>query len=313
MLKVGVQSGGIFSGTDYDKNFGILAEHGFECVDFNIDTFLGGEQIRKGEASGFFDQTVEQLREYFTPMRDAAKKHGIEFSQMHGPFPLWVDGRDEDMNPYVIEATQKCMAVAQFVGCPYIVVHPVNVQWLYGKEREREINLDIYRRLIPTARETGVKICLENLFVQIKGHTLEGPCADVGEAIWYIDKLNAEAGFEAFSFCLDVGHANLCARNIKEYIKQLGHRLGILHIHDNDGLGDLHMLPYSYTRNNGKDLVIDWAGFVAGLREIGYRGNLCFETFRCMSAYPPAVHPQLLDLICAIGHHFVDGITAENV
>ena len=311
MLKVGVQSGGIFSGTDYDKNFGILADHGFECVDFNIDTFLGGEQIRKGEANGFFDQSLEELYTFFTPCRDAAVKHGIEFSQMHGPFPLWVDGRDEDMNPYVIEATKKCMAVAGFLGCPYIVVHPVNAQWLYGKEREREINLNIYRQLIPAAREYGVKICLENLFVQIKGRCFEGPCADVEEAVWYIDKLNAEAGFEAFSFCLDVGHANLYARNLKEYIKALGHRLGIMHIHDNDGQTDLHMLPYSYVRNNGKDHIIDWDGFIAGLREIGYRGNICFETFRCMSAFPKDVHPQLLDLICALGRHFVNAITAE--
>ena len=311
MLKVGVQSGGLFSGTDYDKNFSILAEHGFECVDFNIDNFLGGDQIRKGEASGFFDQSLDELYRFFTPCRDAARKYNIEISQMHGPFPLCVDGRDEDMNPYVIMATKKSMAVAAFLGCSHIVVHPVNAQWLYGKEREREINLNIYRQLIPAAREYGVKICLENLFAQIKGRCFEGPCADVEEAVWYIDKLNAEAGFEAFSFCLDIGHANLYSRNIKEYIKALGHRLGIMHIHDNDGMTDLHMLPYSYTRNNGKDLNIDWEGFIAGLREIGYRGNFCFETFRCMSAFPKAVHPQLLDLISAIGRHFVDRVTAE--
>ena len=84
-----------------------------------------------------------------------------------------------------------------------------------------------------------------------------------------------------------------------------------MHIHDNDGQTDLHMLPYSYVRNNGKDHIIDWDGFIAGLREIGYRGNICFETFRCMSAFPKDVHPQLLDLICALGRHFVNAITAE--
>jgi len=71
------------------------------------------------------------------------------------------------------------------------------------------------------------------------------------------------------------------------------------------------MRPYSYTRNGGKDLNIDWPGFIKGLREIGYRGDLCFETFRCMYDFPAEVHPQLLDLIYAIGKHFVNGITAE--
>lgn len=311
MLKVGVQSGGIFTNTDWDRDFRILAEHGFGCVDFNIDTKLPGDQIRKGEPSGFFDQSVEQLCEFYTPLRDAANKYGIEISQMHGPFPLSVAGRDEDMNPYVLMATEKCFAIADFLGCRYVVVHPMSTQWSDGKDAERELNLKIYRALMPAAKKYGVKICLENLFVNIKGRCFEGACTDAAEAVWYIDKLNAEAGCDIFSFCLDIGHANLFARNLRTYINTLGPRLGILHIHDNDGIGDLHMLPYSYTHNWGQDHTLDWNGFIAGLRDIGYRGNLCFETFRCMSAYPKAVHGELLDLISAIGRYFAESIAAE--
>lgn len=310
MLKIGVQSGGIFTPDDHDLNFRTLRENGFECVDFNIDTKLPGDQIRKGLPEGFFDQSVEELCQYYSPIKEAAEKHGITFAQMHGPFPLWVSGRDDDMNPYLIMATEKCIAVAAYLGCPAVVVHPVAAQRILGKDGERELNLGIYRKLMPAAKKYGVKICLENLFIGINGQCIEGPCADVSEAIWYIDTLNAEAGVDSFGFCLDIGHANLCSRDIYSYITALGSRLTILHIHDNDALSDLHMLPYSYTRN-GKETLIEWDRFIKGLHDIGYRGDLCFETFKCMKHFPKAVHSELLRLISAIGRHFVDGIIAE--
>ncbi len=310
MLKIGVQSGGIFSMANYEEGLRTMAEHGFRCCDFNMDTLLPGDQIRKGEPEGFFDQSIEELCEYFKPLRDAARKYDIEISQMHGPFPMWVQDRDA-MNEYTIMATEKCFAIMQYIGCKNIVVHPTNAQYLLNKDAEREINLNIYRRLIPAAKKYGITVCLENLFANIKGRIMEGPCADVAEIVWYIDKLNEEAGENVFGFCLDVGHANLYGRNLYDYIKGIGHRLTVLHIHDNDGLSDLHMLPYSYTRNGGKEYNIDWPGFIRGLHDIGYSGNLCFETFRCMSSFPASVHPQLLDLIYGIGQHFVDGISAE--
>lgn len=309
MLKIGVQSAGIFTGADQDRNFRVLYEHGFECVDFNIDVHLPGEQIKRGLPGGLFDCSVEELREYFRPHKEAAEKYGISFAQMHGPFPMWVDGREE-MHRYTMAATEKCMAVASYLGCPAIVVHPVDAQRLLGKEGERQLNLRIYRELMPAARKYGVKICLENLFVNIGAHCFEGPCSDVSEAVWYIDTLNAEAGADLFGFCFDVGHANLMNRNIYTYLTALGSRLAILHIHDNDGLNDLHMLPYSYTRN-GKDTTIEWGGLIKGLRDIGYRGDLCFETFHCMRCFPNEIHGELLNLISAIGRHFVSGITAE--
>lgn len=312
MLKVGVQSGGLFTMANCEEGLRTMAEHGFKCCDFNIDVLLPGDQIRKGEPAGFFDQSIEEICEFFKPLRDNAQKYDIDITQMHGPFPMWVQDRDE-MNEYTIMATEKCFAVMQYVGCKNIVVHPTNAQYVLGsKEAEREINLSIYRRLMPAAKKYGITICLENLFASNKGRIIEGPCSDVAEIVWYLDKLNAEAGENVFGFCLDVGHANLCGRNLYEYIKGIGHRLTCLHIHDNDGLSDLHMLPYSYTRNGGRDLNIDWPGFIKGLHDIGYKGDLCFETFRCMlSAYPASVHPQLLDLIRAIGEHFVAGIVAE--
>jgi sugar phosphate isomerase/epimerase len=87
----------------------------------------------------------------------------------------------------------------------------------------------------------------------------------------------------------------------------MGHRLTILHIHDNNGHEDQHVLPYSCL-SNADEHVCDWQGFVEGLKEIGYSGTLAFETFRVMSTFPDAVRTQLLSLIAGIGHYWAEQI-----
>jgi sugar phosphate isomerase/epimerase len=126
-----------------------------------------------------------------------------------------------------------------------------------------------------------------------------------------IDLLNKEAGGDYFGFCLDAGHANLTNRNIKEYVKELGDRLTILHIHDNNGFEDMHMIPYSYLATPSSH-VCDWQGFVEGLKEIGYKGVLAFETFRIFSAYPVPCRKAALNLISSIGHYWAECIDDPN-
>ena len=110
-----------------------------------------------------------------------------------------------------------------------------------------------------------------------------------------------------------MGHANLLGRNLYNYIMALGKRLTILHIHDNDGNGDLHMMPYTQVRYRGKcALSIDWEGMIAGLRDIGYDGTLAFETFRTLEILPRELWNSGLRSIADIGHYFKARIEAPE-
>jgi len=71
------------------------------------------------------------------------------------------------------------------------------------------------------------------------------------------------------------------------------------------------MIPYSYLATPSSH-VCDWNGFVEGLKEIGYPGVIAFETFRIFSAYPKAVHTQVLKLISGIGHYWAECIDDPN-
>jgi len=307
VLKVGVQSAGWLNKEDMLPSFEYIKECGFEAVDFNIDHYVSSAKLSKeGIYPTVFDKSTEELLEFFKPLKEASEKTGVEIGQMHAPFPVW-HREKEDINDHLIMILDKCFAVCEYVGCPAIVVHPIQ---RYDKTLEWENNLALYRRLIPIIKKyKGVKICLENLFNSRSVRIFECRLSSASELCRMIDLLNDEAGGDYFGLCFDIGHANLTGRNVKEFIKEVGNRLTILHIHDNNGLDDLHMVPYSYLMN-GATHVCDWPGFVEGLKEIGYNGVIAFETFRIFHAYPKEVHTEVLKLISAIGHYWVDEINA---
>ena len=305
MNKVGLQSGNWYNYDDPKGSIKFIKECGFESIDYNIDNKLPGGLIKKGEVEGFFDMSIEEMLEYHRPLKEALEEYGVAVSQMHAPFPLWIPNNDK-VNDYMIMTVEKCCAVAEYIGCPAIVVHPTSIK--EDKLVEWDVNMDMYRKMMPYAKKYGVKICLENLFSSFNGRNIEGACSDVHEACRYLDTLNYEAGEDIFGFCLDVGHANLMGRNIYQYITFLGDRLTILHIHDNNASNDLHMMPYTQTHSWGDKLYTDWEGFINGLHDIKYKGDLCFETFRAVDAFPEEVRGDALKLIAAIGRYFVKRI-----
>ena len=304
MNRVGVQSGNWYDYNDPEGSIRFIAECGFEAIDYNIDNRLPGSLIKKGELTDFFDMSVEEIIEYHRPLKEALEKYGVVAAQMHAPFPLWIPENDK-VNDYMIMSVEKCCAVAEYIGCPAIVVHPITIS--ADKLVEWDTNMDMYRKMMPFAKKYGVKLCLENLFTGFNGRYIEGACTDVHEACRYLDTLNYEAGEDVFGVCLDVGHANLTKKNLYQYITFLGDRLTILHIHDNDSNKDLHLMPYTQSMGGNK-LYTDWEGFIKGLKEIKYKGDLCFETFCAVDAFPKEIQGDALKLIAAIGRYFVERI-----
>ena len=61
-------------------------------------------------------------------------------------------------------------------------------------------------------------------------------------------------------------------------------------------------------REGGKTEEVVKRQVLEGLKEIGYPGVIAFETFRIFSAYPKAVHTQVLKLISGIGRYWAECI-----
>lgn len=311
-MKISMQTSswqGRLFGEDFERALAFIGDCGFESLDLNVDSML--PDGANGALGGFFDRSAEEICAYYAPLKAAIAKHGVTVDQMHAPFPMGKIGADAADHPaehdYAIMAAEKCLALAQYLGCRAVVVHPMCL--LENKAREWEMNLAMYRRLIPAARKYGVVVCLENLFMRRNGHTLAGCCGDVFEACRYIDTLNEEAGQTCFGFCYDIGHAMLAGRWVANDLRLLGKRLTALHIHTNDAFEDLHQIPYTLKDRSGKGIVADWDGFIAALREIGYEGTLNFETFASLNGVPDELVPDMLKLTAAVGRYFVRKIT----
>ncbi len=270
---------------------------GFEAIDLNIDHLAPSKAFAKQESGwqSLLASPLPSILEAFTPLKEALAQSGIKVCQMHAPFPVWHEGKEE-LNEYIQVCTENAIRVASFLSCPAIVIHGVKIE---DKMREWDLNLPLFRRFGRVGAECNVKLCHENLFLCKNAHTYEGVCAEAQEAVRYVDTLNAEFGRDLFGFCFDVGHANLLGKNIRHFLSTLGPRLTCLHIHDNDGKDDLHLAPFTVAPSGG--LNTDWESLIAGLRDIDYRGEISFETFRALRVTPPPLWDSLLCHIAHIG------------
>lgn len=309
-MKIGVQTKGILPEKTPNEGIKLIRQAGFERVDFNLDTFLKNSDLYAGKVNAFFDSSIEELEIYFKQYVDAMLEHGVRMSQMHAPYPVRVEGKQQQNDYMQGTVIPKSILIAVMLGVPYVVIHPFKMQYNYGRERERQENVEYFKLLIPLLKEYNVKVCFENLYESVGGRIVEGVCADPEDAVWYVDTLNELAGEELFGFCLDTGHLQLVKRDPYEFIMKLGSRLKVLHLHENDAVGDLHQMPFSFGMSEEEGL--DWKGITRGLREIGFDGTLSFETYPCVNSFPKGMTSAVLETIHAVGDYLVEEIEKGN-
>ena len=131
---------------------------------------------------------------------------------------------------------------------------------------QREHCSEALRKLTDHLAGTDMTICLENLFSKPLVRDADG----------ILDLIQASGSGEHLGVCLDIGHLHrlrshgLTEQTATEFIAKAGDRLKALHIHDNHGDTDDHLLPFT-------DRGLDWAEFMQALSANGYKGLFNFE------------------------------------
>ena len=311
MLQRGVQTENIVNDEHPEEGFAMLARAGFSCADFSLNGYLKNTDIYRSRLNRFFDQSVAELERFFAPHKQGAQAAGIRINQMHMPYPIYVPTADEGINTYLrAEVARKSMAVCAFLECPYIVVHGMKLAKYLGSEEEEWKRTEAFlESLVPAAKELGITLCVENLYESVGGHLVEGPCCDAQKDAERIDRFNERYHAEVLGFCFDTGHGNLVGIDFEHFITTLGERIKVLHIHDNDGIGDLHQIPYTFAKVRENKSSTDWDGFLRGLRRIGYQGTLSFETAPVLTAFPEVMKADVLAFIGRIGEYFSSGLS----
>lgn len=201
---------------------------------------------------------------YVKELAALGRENGVVFRQSHLPYyDIFRDSQPDETMELLIE---RSILASAMLGVRWAVTHPGTFYADYALSREK--NLCYYRKHLETARVQGIGLCLENDFGFIAGCSGKMLyCADIRELTDLVD------GFcdpEHMGVCYDFGHGNLCAgADHRKNLTQIGQRLRALHVHDNRGEKDEHLMPF-----HGN---INWEDCMAALADIGYCGDLTFE------------------------------------
>ncbi|WP_139904177.1 sugar phosphate isomerase/epimerase family protein [Clostridium thermarum] len=306
MLQIGVQTKNVVFDSNPSSGFQLLKKSGFSCADFSLNSYLLNTSLYKLELNEFFNKSDSELEAFFAPHKKAAEVAGVIINQMHMPYPCYVTNGSKELNDYLANVVAiKSLKICKYFDCSNIVIHGFKLARSLGSEEmEWKYTEDFLKIIAPLAKEMKITICIENIYTSIGNHILEGPCCNAQKAAERIDRFNDKYGAEVLGFCFDTGHANLVGIDFEGFITTLGHRLKVLHIHDNDGIGDLHQIPFTFTKTRENRASTDWNGFIQGLKNIKYDKVLSFETAPVLTSFPDEMKSEVLQFIAKIGQYF---------
>ena len=169
-------------------------------------------------------------------------------------------------DPTASDALYRWIDLYEAIGIRNMVLHCDNlVGTTFSKQEKVEKNIEKLRILAEYVKDKDVTICLENL----RPHTpdeKELVDRNADDLLYMIERV----GSNKFGICLDTGHLNLTDKNQREFILKAGSKLKALHIADNQGEKDQHLMPFTC----GK---VDFCEVVRALREIDYEGLFNLE------------------------------------
>lgn len=192
---------------------------------------------------------------------DFLKAKNFEISQGH----LWLKVK-LCSDSTAAEKLCKWIDLYEAIGIKNMVLHCDNLENTnLSKEEKIEKNVQQLKILAKHIEDKNVKICLENL----RHHSPEDENL-IDQSIEDLLDIIKRVGSDKFAICLDTGHLNLTHKNHREFILKAGEKLKALHIADNDGSSDQHMMPFC--RGN-----VNFYEVVKTLKEIGYDGVFNLE------------------------------------
>ena len=241
------------------------------------------ERLEIIKEHGFDGVMLGFSEEYKHIQFELADKFGLAVENVHSPFDrmnsLWEKRSDSTA---IYNRTADCIRICAENNVSKIVVHPTDG---LVPPQVTVFGMKNFDGLISTAANYGIKLLFEN--IQLPD---------------FLDVLFGKFGVsESVGFCYDVGHENCFTKGDDRLMKH-GSLLEALHIHDNDGNSDSHMLPF--------DGNIDYEPFAKKLKALGYEGSLSLEVFKDRSEKYAQISPaefvekakqaaQKLDLLIA--------------
>lgn len=240
-----------------------IAAHGFDTVelfatrthfDFHNPAAIGDLQQWLGEAG-------LSLHAIHAPIGE--RYHGGRWGA-----PLTIASADADARAHALEEAEQALYIARRVPAAVFVVHLGLPRWQRTDSAGAGPNAgaapgdtrDAARRSVDVlaglAAPLGVKVALE---------VIPNELSRAGSLVHFVEE---DLERTDVGVCLDFGHAHLDG-DLVDTIEIVSEHLAAVHVHDNRGRADDHLIPFEGT--------IDWPGALTGIQKIGYDGPLILE------------------------------------
>jgi sugar phosphate isomerase/epimerase len=245
-----------------------IAEAGFDGLDFN---FLDIED----DVDWFNDETAER---YVDNLATVAANNKLIWFQAHAPIYNFLLKGDavERKHALCLPAIKAC----SHLNIPWLVFHPCECINYNASTQRKEVfqkNKEHFQILLDECEKYNVGIAVENMAKIETGNSHSCFAATAEELCELVDVLNHPLA----GICWDTGHAKISGLDQNKQIAMLGARLKVLHIQDNDGLYDDHLLPYTRGPNG-----VDWHNVIQGLNAASYSGALNIEAHNSFRMVP---------------------------
>lgn len=189
--------------------------------------------------------------------RSFAENYGVNFPQGH----LWLSCDIASVKQAeVLDSLKRWLDLFLAVGVHAAVLHPGGGEMVragYPLEKIEEARLYALKELTSYIKGTDMIICLENIAKN------KSECDDLCGLVEKVGDAN-------LGICLDTGHLNLAGGNQGDFIRRAGKNLKALHIADNEGISDQHLMPFG--RGN-----VRWNDVMEALKKVNYNGLFNYE------------------------------------
>ena len=260
-MKTSTEIGSIAKLVGERKAVELVGKAGFDAWDFSLGGMGDWDWERKVIKDIPHPLKESQYLEFARELKKIGEAYGMVCNQSHAPFPT---------NCMPLDYMKRSIECTAEVGGKICIIHPNN-------DGTAEENAEFYHKILPFAKDYGVKIATENMYNWEKGASTScfAACATIESFLKHLELVDDPY----LVACLDIGHAEMqgSGDGAVPMIKALGNHLQALHIHDNDKIRDSHQIPFSMS--------IDFEAIAKVLKEVNYEGYLTLEAAEYLPKY----------------------------
>lgn len=261
-----------------------IAKAGFGAIDMDF-AFWGLSKDPMAE---------DDWKEWAERQKALADEVGLPITQGHAHFygSEHCELLSSEEHELRAKAIMRDIEAAGICKVDWLVMHPESYcdDVYYSRKLSMEKNMEMFRRYGELAAKHGVGIAIENMFIR------KMPCfaATSEDLVELVDRLGDD---KLFGICWDTGHGHLNQVDQAAAVRQMGKRLKALHVNDNRGQWDDHILPF-----HGK---MEWKPFMKALGEVGYEGDFTYEIHNFSKGFDEGLHQEAMRFARVVGEYML--------